>query len=211
MKKMVLLGLLFSASLIDIAAAKPAPISVFSLNNTLPRMQLSGLHDEYLLKMIPSRWLKNQSGIRKKRNAFAVAYKLLKNGQLQYMWNGVGIYPTIRSRGITDSSRILFSNNGRYVVKIKNITAISTKDVVILYRDGKVMRRYALNDFTSKKVPIKRYYLGARRFRSILLPWQKEEAWLSGSGYDPYWLHFTLFDGVKWMINLHTGRALKAL
>ncbi|PID47083.1 MAG: hypothetical protein CSB47_01130 [Proteobacteria bacterium] len=100
-------------------------------------MMLSN-NGRYLVKIIPGRWVQEKRRITLKRSPYLLAFKILKNGQLEQVWS-------MKSES-EHGARMFISNDGQSLVTLQNPKQYEDS-VLTLFRNGKKMRSYAARAF----------------------------------------------------------------
>ncbi len=139
--KRIFLTLLCALALWNNASACP-PMTVDRLNRMQADMMLSE-NGRYLLKRIPGVWAKEKGNTVQKRASYTLAFKLLKNGQLQQLWSMKGTF----SRGYVSSDGISLLTIARLVDQRDR----QYDPVIRIYRLGKKVKTYKIADLGLKQ------------------------------------------------------------
>ncbi|MEZ5537716.1 MAG: hypothetical protein R3F02_19110 [Thiolinea sp.] len=142
-----LLGLSIIYSETTLACTPPARPDVNALNNAPAKMILSG-NGKYLLKLIPGKWALEKGRIVKKREAYGLAFELLKNGQLKQIWSYKNWDAHINQLFRYHSTELYLDNDGKKLTEInREVSSASDKTAAVIYYMGRKGARYAPKDF----------------------------------------------------------------
>ena len=190
------LFIIFLSSSVD--ACKPPRPSLQRINSAKSMMIVSE-NKHYLLKLIPSFWVKEKGNFVKKKEGYGLAFKIRRDGQLQYLWGGKGLYPNYEFP--SGKPFVFISNDGNNVIKIKRLASEYDNEAVVIYRKGKAIKMYKVTDIIQRPD----WHKVCNLTHLIKYDPRKRKDMVSFDGTN---LVFTNIFGKKIVINLRAGKIL---
>lgn len=144
-KELLLAACLLILQLPQVAhACTPIPQNkaLARLNSVVPVVTTSP-NQRFFVKLMPARWAREKGTIVKKREAYAIAYDVKKNGHLQQIW----------SMKTPEYTNLYLSDNGRILTTVKSLVSGETdKTALNIFYNGKKIRSYSPHNLGARNL-----------------------------------------------------------
>lgn len=119
-------------------SCSPPPLSL----TPDPAFMMLSENKHAMLKIVPERLAVNKQGLAfTARPSRIESYQLNTDGQLKLIWSANNIHQKF------NGGSFFISDNGIYLIEIKEIGDINNKEALRIYKDGKIFKSYSAKDF----------------------------------------------------------------
>lgn len=139
MKKIILiLGLIALLNSNISYSCSPPPLSL----TPDPAFMMLSENKQAMLKVVPERLATNKQGLAfTARPSRMESYQLSTDGQLKLIWSAKNIHQKF------NGGSFFISDDGIYLIEIKEIGDINNKEALRIYKNGKIFKNYSAKDF----------------------------------------------------------------
>ncbi len=157
--------------------------------NNRPAFMLHSSNGQVMMKVIPGHFIRNQQGtLVETLKSRGETFRIARNGRLDLLWSLPGVYP----HSAFSNGDYYLADDGMHLVHINDARSMDDKNAMVIYRQGKPMRRYAPKDF----MPTFKMFTPTSCGTNL---WLDLKTSVSLNGRD---ISFQTIDGKKWYFDL---------